>query len=118
MPDCCFPPIPRFTPGPSPWGRGYVVWRCRPCSRAAPRETMPVRGAGVPGAAVLSCNFTGPSGLYWIEPMSVYRPLLLVLSALPCLAATFGTVVPHTQPLADLAIDEARKRVYGGRLRG
>ena len=44
--------------------------------------------------------------------MSVYRPLLLVLSALPCLAATFGTVVPHTQPLADLVVDEARKRLY------
>ena len=44
--------------------------------------------------------------------MSVFRPLLLVLSALPCLAATFGTVVPHTQPLADLVIDEARKRLY------
>ena len=44
--------------------------------------------------------------------MSVFRPLLLVLSALPCLAATFGTVVPHAQPLADLVIDEARKRLY------
>src|ERR1035437_10875696 len=44
--------------------------------------------------------------------MSVFRPLLLVLSALPCLAATFGTGVPHAQPLADLVIDEARKRLY------
>ena len=44
--------------------------------------------------------------------MSVSRPLLVVLSALPCLAATFGTVVPHTPALADLAIDEARKRLY------
>ena len=44
--------------------------------------------------------------------MTVLRPLLLVLSALPCLAATFGTVVPHAQPLADLVIDEARKRLY------
>src|SRR5450759_487250 len=44
--------------------------------------------------------------------MSVFRPLLLVLSALPCLAATFGTVVPHAQPLADLVIDEARRRLY------
>src|ERR1035441_6031236 len=44
--------------------------------------------------------------------MLAFRPLLLVLSALPCLAATFGTVVPHTQPLADLVIDEARKRLY------
>src|ERR1035437_8656757 len=44
--------------------------------------------------------------------MLVFRLLLLVLSALPCLAATFGTVVPHTQPLADLVIDEARKRLY------
>ena len=44
--------------------------------------------------------------------MSVLRPLLLVLSALPCFAATFGTVVPHAQPLADLVIDEGRKRLY------
>jgi uncharacterized protein (TIGR03437 family) len=44
--------------------------------------------------------------------MSVFRPLLLVFSALPCLAATFGTVVPHAQPLADLVIDEARRRLY------
>src|ERR1019366_9127060 len=44
--------------------------------------------------------------------MSVSRPLLVVLSALPCLAATFGTVVPHTPALADLVIDEARKRLY------
>src|ERR1035441_10173004 len=45
--------------------------------------------------------------------MSVFRPLLLVLSALPCLAATLGTVVPAPQgPYADLVIDEARKRLY------
>ena len=44
--------------------------------------------------------------------MSVFRPLLLVLSALPCFAATFGTVVPHTPALADLVIDEGRKRLY------
>src|SRR6185295_5587981 len=44
--------------------------------------------------------------------MSVLRPLLFVFSALPCLAATFGTVVPHAQPLADIAIDEARRRLY------
>src|SRR5438477_7779150 len=44
--------------------------------------------------------------------MSVFRPLLLVFSALPCLAATFGTVVPHAQPLADLVIDEPRRRLY------
>src|SRR5271165_5287656 len=44
--------------------------------------------------------------------MSVFRPLLLVWSVLPCIAATFGTVVPHTPALADLAIDEGRKRLY------
>src|ERR1035441_4670121 len=44
--------------------------------------------------------------------MSAFRPLLLVLSALPCLAATFGTAVPHTPALGDLVIDEARKRLY------
>jgi len=27
-------------------------------------------------------------------------------------AATFGTVVPHPQPLADLAVDDARRRLY------
>ncbi len=45
--------------------------------------------------------------------MSVFRPLcLLALGALPSLGATFGTVVAHAQPLADLALDEARKRLY------
>ena len=45
--------------------------------------------------------------------MSVLRPLLVcALSVLPSWGATFGTVVPHTQPLADLVLDEARKRIY------
>ncbi|MGA9626633.1 MAG: hypothetical protein WBQ65_19320, partial [Bryobacteraceae bacterium] len=45
--------------------------------------------------------------------MSVLRPLLVcVLSVWPSFGATFGTVVPHTQPLADLVLDEARKRIY------
>src|SRR5689334_21933810 len=44
--------------------------------------------------------------------MKVFRAPLLFLSALPCFAATFGTVVPHAQPLADLVIDEARRRLY------
>src|SRR5215470_18260741 len=44
--------------------------------------------------------------------MKVLRAPLLLLAALPCLSATFGTVVPHAQPLADLAIDEARRRLY------
>src|SRR3954451_311953 len=44
--------------------------------------------------------------------MSVFRPLLLVLGSLPCLAATFGTVVSHPSSLADLAIDEPRRRLY------
>src|SRR5271166_3935868 len=44
--------------------------------------------------------------------MAFSRPLLFVFSALPCLAATFGTVVQHPNPLADLVIDEARKRLY------
>src|SRR5664280_770712 len=51
-------------------------------------------------------------GYIELYQMSVFRPLLLVVSALPCFAATFGTVVPHAQPLADLVIDEARKRLY------
>src|SRR5947208_15982255 len=44
--------------------------------------------------------------------MKVFRAPVFLLSALPCLAATFGTVVPHAQPLADLVIDEARRRLY------
>ena len=46
-------------------------------------------------------------------PMSVFRPLLLLLlAALSSFGATFGTVVAHASPLADLALDEARKRLY------
>ena len=45
--------------------------------------------------------------------MSGFRALALtLLSALSCSAATFGTVIAHAQPLADLAIDEARRRLY------
>src|SRR5437667_11561759 len=45
--------------------------------------------------------------------MSVFRALaFILLSAVCCSAATFGTVVAHAQPLADLAIDEARRRLY------
>src|SRR5439155_9379930 len=45
--------------------------------------------------------------------MSVPRALvLLCLSTLPSFGATFGTVVAHAQPLADLALDEARRRLY------
>ena len=45
--------------------------------------------------------------------MSALRPLLVcILSVLPSCGATFGTVVPHTLPVADLVLDEARKRVY------
>jgi len=41
------------------------------------------------------------------------RPLLVfLLSAIPVYSATFGTVVAHAQPLADLVLDEARKRLY------
>jgi DNA-binding beta-propeller fold protein YncE len=45
--------------------------------------------------------------------MSLLRPLLVcVLSVLPSWSATFGTVVAHPQSLADLVLDEARKRIY------
>ena len=45
--------------------------------------------------------------------MSVLRPLFVcILSVLPSWGATFGTVVSHTLPVADLVLDEARKRVY------
>src|ERR1035437_3478086 len=80
---------------------GYAP--CRPRSASQVRLRTP---------SGCTRNFTGPSGLYWVKPMLVFRPLLLVLSALPCLSATFGTVVPHAQPLADLVIDESRKRLY------
>lgn len=45
--------------------------------------------------------------------MSGIRALAIaLLGAVSCSAATFGTVVAHAQPLADLAIDEARRRLY------
>ncbi len=44
--------------------------------------------------------------------MSVFRLLLLVITALPCLAITFGTVVQHADSLADLVLDEGRKQLY------
>jgi uncharacterized protein (TIGR03437 family) len=44
--------------------------------------------------------------------MKVLRAPLFLLGALPSLAATFGTIVPHAQPLADLVIDEGRRRIY------
>lgn len=36
----------------------------------------------------------------------------LVLLGFPSWAATFGTVVPHTAPLADIVLDENRKLLY------
>src|SRR3954454_10097880 len=44
--------------------------------------------------------------------MSVRALVFLLLGASCSRAATFGTVVAHAQPLADLAIDEARRRLY------
>jgi len=45
--------------------------------------------------------------------MRVFRPVLvLFLSVLPALSATFGTPVQHPSPLVDLAYDSARKRLY------
>lgn len=42
-----------------------------------------------------------------------FRPLFaLLLSAVPCLGATFGTVVPHTAALADLVLDDQRHLIY------
>src|SRR5438132_4658502 len=49
---------------------------------------------------------------YIVLRMSVPRALAVAVMALPCFAATFGTVVPHAQPLADIAIDETRRRLY------
>jgi uncharacterized protein (TIGR03437 family) len=45
--------------------------------------------------------------------MSPARAILVfILWALPSLGATFGTVVQHAQPISDLAVDDARKRLY------
>lgn len=45
--------------------------------------------------------------------MHVPRALwLLAAAVLPSSGATFGTVVTHAQPLADLVLDEARQRLY------
>ncbi|HEY1342467.1 MAG TPA: hypothetical protein VGF59_33415 [Bryobacteraceae bacterium] len=45
--------------------------------------------------------------------MTVPRALILcLLSALPSAGATIGTVVARAQPLADLVVDEARRRLY------
>src|SRR5438270_9096110 len=45
--------------------------------------------------------------------MVVLRALVVfAFLMLPLRGATFGTVVPHPQPLADLALDEARRRLY------
>ena len=45
--------------------------------------------------------------------MSFLRALVFLAAAsLPSFSATFGTVVAHAQPIADLAIDEARHRLY------
>jgi uncharacterized protein (TIGR03437 family) len=38
--------------------------------------------------------------------------VFLAVGCLPSFGATFGTVVAHAQPIADLAIDEARRRLY------
>lgn len=45
--------------------------------------------------------------------MKCFRALGLILfGVLPACGATFGTVVAHAEPLADLAVDEARRRLY------
>lgn len=38
--------------------------------------------------------------------------VVLALAAVPSFGATFGIVVTHTQPIADLLLDEARRRLY------
>ena len=45
--------------------------------------------------------------------MSASRPLLCVaFGLLPCFGATFGTLVTHSSPIADLVVDEAGKRIF------
>jgi uncharacterized protein (TIGR03437 family) len=53
----------------------------------------------------------------WVIVVQSQMPLLralvvLAIAILPSSAATFGTVVTHTQPIADLQLDEARRRLY------
>ena len=85
----------------SPWWGGPPGPRGSPWTRSS-----------LSTAAFCLRTSLAPMGYSGLKQMKVFRPLLLVLSAMPCLAATFGTVVPHAQPLADLVIDEARKRLY------
>jgi uncharacterized protein (TIGR03437 family) len=45
--------------------------------------------------------------------MSAARALLVFsLSVWPSLGATFGTIVQHAQPITDMVVDDARKRLY------
>ncbi len=45
--------------------------------------------------------------------MSLFRALaVFLISIFPCMSATFGTVVFHTDALSDLVLDESRKRMY------
>src|SRR5438105_3730300 len=45
--------------------------------------------------------------------MSALRALVVLATlVLPLPAGTFGTVVAHAQSVADLALDEARRRLY------
>src|SRR6185503_2162585 len=57
-------------------------------------------------------NFLPVCGLYWITRMSPRALFLFLIGVIPSFGATFGTVVAHAQPLSDLAIDEARRRIY------
>lgn len=54
-----------------------------------------------------------PAMGYSGSQMSVTRVLLVFsLSVLPSLGATFGTIVQHAQPITDIVVDDARKRLY------
>jgi len=41
-----------------------------------------------------------------------WASFLSIFNTLPLLAATFGTVTPHTAPLGDIVLDETRSRLY------
>jgi uncharacterized protein (TIGR03437 family) len=52
-------------------------------------------------------------GYIGLTKMSVLRALFVIgITLLSSRAATFGTVVTHPQPIADLVLDEARSRLY------
>ena len=89
----------------------------RPCTGNSFTAPKPSRFRGRPSRGGVRSTQAARHGLYW-SPQQMSRipgfrcVLALALCGLPSLGATIGTIVPHTAPLADIALDEARKRLY------